>query len=68
MGTWRHNNSSVNGYNASMSLNSSGFDTTDGSEHLNNSLSNSPARPPEHTRAKMPRPKTLLEKARMNVG
>ena len=64
-GQWQH--ISGNGLNSSMNS-SGGFDSTDGTNLLNASLSNSPARPPEQARARMPRPRTLLEKARMNVG
>jgi len=61
-GNWPH---LMNGTH-NTSLNGSGFDSPDAADQLNQSLSNSPARPPEHTR--LPRPRTLLEKARANVG
>ncbi|KAF2355397.1 FERM central domain [Trinorchestia longiramus] len=68
-GTWRHPNSSMNG---SLGVSFDGaavhVDSFNGSEQLNSSLSNSLLSPPDGARAKLPRPKTLLEKARMNVG
>lgn len=59
---WRHNTS--NGLN---SFNNT-FDSLDGGiEELHNSLANSPTHPPE-ARKNLVRPKSLLERARMNVG
>uniref|UniRef100_A0A2P2I202 Unc-112-related protein-like n=1 Tax=Hirondellea gigas TaxID=1518452 RepID=A0A2P2I202_9CRUS len=72
VGTLRHHNTSAssNGYNSSMNTSSGSniYETVEAQEQLNNSLTNSPSRPPDSSKTKPPRPKTLLEKARMNVG
>lgn len=62
-GTWKHNTSN----NGIGSLNST-MDSIDGTDDLKASLVNSPARPPDDIRSKALRPKSLLEKARMNVA
>ena len=63
--SWRQN-TSMNG--TLDSFNGSSLVTAEAAEQLNASLSNSPARAPDEARNKLPRPKTLLEKARSNVG
>lgn len=56
----------LNQTNGSNSLNNT-FDSVDG-EKLNSSLINSPIHPSEEARNSLVRPKTLLERARMNVA
>ncbi|KAG0728843.1 Unc-112-related protein [Chionoecetes opilio] len=62
-GTWKHNVSN-NGFG---SLNNT-LDSIDGTDDLRASLTNSPIHHSPETRSKALRPKSLLEKARMNVA
>ncbi|XP_071543604.1 unc-112-related protein isoform X4 [Panulirus ornatus] len=61
-GTWRFNTSNGVG-----SLNST-IDSIDGADDLSASLANSPIHPSEEARGGLIRPKSLLERARMNVA
>ncbi|XP_042226570.1 unc-112-related protein-like isoform X2 [Homarus americanus] len=61
-GTWRFNsNNGVGSLNTTM-------DSIDGADDLSASLSNSPLHPSEQARNSLLRPKSLLERARMNVA
>lgn len=61
-GTWRFNsNNGVGSLNSTM-------DSVDGADDLSASLSNSPLHPTEEARGRLIRPKSLLERARMNVS
>ncbi|XP_050737415.1 unc-112-related protein-like isoform X2 [Eriocheir sinensis] len=62
-GTWKHNTSN----NGIGSLNTT-IDSVDGMDDLRSSLTNSPAHLSHEVRGKALRPKSLLEKARMNVA
>ncbi|XP_076036169.1 fermitin 1 isoform X3 [Oratosquilla oratoria] len=61
-GTWHHNMS--NGY----SSHNTTLDSIDGAEDLSASLAKSPSHPTEEAMSSIVRPKTLLDRARMNVA
>ncbi|XP_068201311.1 unc-112-related protein-like isoform X1 [Palaemon carinicauda] len=60
-GTWRFNSNGIGSLNSTM-------DSIDGVDDINTSLANSPLHPSEEARSKLIRPKSLLERARMNVS
>ncbi|XP_037801107.1 unc-112-related protein-like isoform X2 [Penaeus monodon] len=60
-GTWRFNSNGVGSLNNTI-------DSIDGSDEFVASLANSPIHPSEEARNRLVRPKSLLERARMNVA
>ncbi|XP_042863917.1 unc-112-related protein-like [Penaeus japonicus] len=60
-GTWRFNSNGVGSLNNTI-------DSIDGSDEFVASLANSPIHPSEEARNRLVRPKSLLERARMNVS
>ncbi|XP_063235427.1 unc-112-related protein-like isoform X2 [Bacillus rossius redtenbacheri] len=65
-GTWKRNNQSLNDSNGSYSPPSLTLETLNGS--LDASLANSPAHPSPEARGKLLKPRSLVERARLNVG
>lgn len=68
-GTWKRNQSPqlfTDTMNGTFSSQSFGSDVLDGD--LENSLANSPATPTHEARSRLLRPKSLVERARLNVG